>query len=121
MQKMRLDRCPVCRSQQRKRCFPIPESAVFECRDCGVRYLDPCLSPSAMSQAYESNETLTQLHDFHEGYYDYGDLNQTSKTRRDFERALAWMEKKSNNPDVKKILDIGYGNGFFLALAKRRG
>ncbi|MBI3313352.1 MAG: methyltransferase domain-containing protein [Candidatus Omnitrophica bacterium] len=121
LQKMNLRQCPVCRSKQRKRCFPISQSEVFECMDCGLRYLDPCLSPSAMSEAYESNESLKQLHDFHEGYYDYGDLTKQSKTRRDFERSLAWMESRLSGSPAKSILDIGYGNGFFLALAKERG
>jgi len=74
-----------------------------------------------MEQAYESHETLSQFHDFHEGYYDYGSLSEKSQTRTEFERGLQLLERHLGFAPGKKILDVGFGNGFFLALAKQRG
>ena len=118
---MELPGCPVCRNVDRKKIFKIPESSVYECSHCQLRYLDPCLSPEAMASMYESTETLRKAHEFHENYYDYGDLSKPSKTRADFERALALLERFIPSGTEKKIFDVGYGNGFFLALAQKRG
>ncbi|MGI6240836.1 MAG: class I SAM-dependent methyltransferase [Candidatus Omnitrophota bacterium] len=73
-----------------------------------------------MSAVYASGESLTQLHAFHENYYDYGDLHDESRTKRDFTRALEILENRLP-PTERKLLDIGYGNGFFLAVARTRG
>jgi len=73
-----------------------------------------------MAAAYESKEALLQYHDFHENYYDYGALDEESRTRADFLSALMLLER--DLPENKRtILDVGYGNGFFLALARERG
>ena len=71
---MDLPLCPACRSGNRKLLFIVPETRVYGCSSCGLRYLDPCLDPEAMKGAYESEESLKSMHDFHEGYYEYGDL-----------------------------------------------
>ena len=118
---MPLDHCPVCRSSDRRKLFDIPESAVFLCQKCSLRFLDPCLSPIAMADAYTSQETLTKFHEFHASYYDYGNLNISSKTREDFARGLRSIEKVQPKSASKRIFDVGYGNGFFLALAKQGG
>jgi len=118
---MELKRCPACGQTARQKVFAIQSSEVFQCSCCGLRYLDPCLSPDAMANAYESDETLTELHDFHEGYYDYGSLETGSKTRADFEKGLELAGKGIDATAEKKILDVGFGNGFFLALARQRG
>ena len=75
-----LNRCPVCQGVDRQRVFIISHSSVYDCEGCGLRYLDPCLSPTAMQSAYQSNENLVNLHGFHDGYYDYGDLSIKTKT-----------------------------------------
>lgn len=116
---MPLPQCPICKAKSRKHLYAIKDTHVYECHQCKLRYLDPCLNPEAMKGAYESNESLSSLHDFHEGYYDYGDLRASSKTLRDFKRGLDLIE--IDWPRFGKILDVGYGNGLFLAAAKARG
>ncbi len=116
-----LGRCPLCREGPRREIFKLRQSSVYECRGCRLRYLDPCLSPEAMSRAYQSDETLAEFHDFHKGYYDYGDLQRPSKTLNDFNRALDLLERKLSKQAPRRILDVGFGNGFFLAAAKKRG
>ncbi len=115
---MKLPLCPACRCANRKHLFAIPDSNVYECSSCTLRYLDPCLDPTAMKEAYESEETLKSMHEFHEGYYDYGDLKTPSRTLRDFQKGLDILEKAIPKG---KILDVGFGNGLFLAAAKERG
>lgn len=74
-----------------------------------------------MANAYESSETLARFHQFHMDYYEYGRLDQRSKTRSDFIKGLVRLEKSLPGVSGRKICDVGYGNGFFLALARQRG
>ena len=115
-----LGSCPVCGISGRVKKFHIPKTAVYQCAGCGLRYLDPCLSPSAMKSLYESDQSLTEMHDFHEGYYEYGDLNSRSRTAEDFRKALRILEGNLKS-DTRSLLDVGFGNGFFLAMARQRG
>lgn len=116
-----LPACPACRKRERKKLFIIPHSTVYECVHCRLRYLDPCLSPLAMKEAYLSEETLKLFHDFHEGYYDYGDLTKETPTLKDFRHGLVLLEKCLPGLSTRKIFDVGFGNGFFLAAAQQRG
>ena len=119
LQFLELRRCPSCRSESRRKKCKIKESTLYQCRDCRLKYLDPCLGPEAMKQIYESDQSLLEMHDFHEGYYDYGDLRTRSKTLKDFKRGLSLLEKRLSRKG--KILDVGFGNGFFLAAAQEAG
>src|SRR5262245_47742332 len=83
-----LESCPVCSSTRRKSIYQLANSRVQKCLDCGLKYLDPCLSSKAMKQAYESDESLMAFHEYHEGYYEYGDVNRPSATRTEFLREL---------------------------------
>ncbi len=116
-----MGRCPACGEQKRKQVIAIKDTTVFECSHCNLRYIDPCLSPESMENTYESDETLSSFHSFHEGYYDYGSLMCESKTSRDFKKALKLLESDCLDKKNLSILDIGAGNGFFLAVAKERG
>jgi len=116
-----LSKCPLCGDAGRKALFLLKESTLYECEACRLRYLDPCLSEAAMKSAYESSHSLTRLHSFHEGYYEYGDLDKESKTLADFRRGLEILEKYVKGRKAPSILDVGFGNGLFLALARQRG
>jgi len=116
-----LSACPACAATRRSLKFTLEDSKVYECASCSLRYLDPCLSAESMSNTYESDETLTQMHDFHEGYYRYGSLSERSGTRDEFERGLNLLDQCISKKQGRKILDVGFGNGFFLALAREKG
>jgi 2-polyprenyl-3-methyl-5-hydroxy-6-metoxy-1,4-benzoquinol methylase len=119
---IQLPACPACGISERKLVVRINSSAVYECSGCTLRYLDPCLDPVSMSAVYESDNQLMRLHDFHEGYYDYGNLNEKSKTADDFKQALKLIEPHvTSKKSERLILDVGCGNGFFLALAREAG
>lgn len=115
-----LPACPLCGGVSRGQLYVLARSKAFRCNTCGLAYLDPSLDPEAMAKAYESSETLTELHDFHEGYYEYGSLEKDSKTLREFRQSLEAVERHVSGRD-KKIFEVGYGNGLFLALAQKRG
>lgn len=116
---MTLSICPACRSDLRRKVYGLRETMLYQCGACGLRYIDPCLDPEAMKQVYESNQSLSAMHAFHEGYYDYGDLKKPSRTLLDFQRGISLLERGLSRKG--KILDVGYGNGFFLAAARERG
>ena len=118
---MNLGHCPLCREHQRQKLFAIKGSSVFQCSVCGLRYIDPCLSPDSMKTAYESEKHLSSFHGFHEGYYEYGNLTGESKTLTDFKHALELLERFLPKEGSRTIFDVGFGNGFFLAVAKQRG
>ena len=73
-----------------------------------------------MIAAYESSDSLQSFHEFHGSYYEYGDLNQKSQTLQDFEKILNLLDRSVARPE-KKLYEVGFGNGLFLALAKSRG
>jgi len=74
-----------------------------------------------MAAAYASDETLTAIRGSNARYYDYGDLDEPGKTRNDFMRGIELAEAALPAGRPKRIFDIGYGSGFFLALARSRG
>jgi hypothetical protein len=75
-----LPRCPACATASQRPLFEIAVSRVVRCEECGLKFLNPCVAPEAMTAMYESDETLQRIHDYHEGYYEYGDLAHASKT-----------------------------------------
>ncbi len=116
-----ITKCPVCLSEARLFLWKVGEVSVFRCKKCALGYLDPALNPESMAAAYESTESLIRLHQFHEGYYEYTDLSKTTRTRAEFLNHLTNIEKYLPKEMARRVLDIGYGNGMFLALAKSRG
>ncbi|MFA6600689.1 MAG: class I SAM-dependent methyltransferase [Candidatus Omnitrophota bacterium] len=117
---MRLQFCPACAGEDRRHCFDVAGTKLYECAGCHLRFLDPCFSPETTAQAYESTASLMELHGFHEGYYDYGDLGRASATKKEFESALERLEGFLGADPGRRLFDVGYGNGFFLALARQR-
>lgn len=120
--------CPLCKANERRRLFPVPVHqnasvsgqtiTLYECKNCGLRYFDPCLTPEGMGAIYESSEDLSQRCSAHQTYYEYGDLNSETKTARDYTRGVMLLEKE-NKPG--SLFEVGYGSGLFLAIAKARG
>lgn len=112
--------CPLCHGQNRKPLYVLEKSTVFRCNSCRLAYLDPCLDPAAMAELYQSSDSLKSMHDFHEGYYEYGSLEEDSKTLKEFCQGLDAVERVFGGTS-KKLFEVGYGNGLFLALARQRG
>lgn len=115
-----LDRCPLCSGSKKEYRWTAGDAVVYQCLNCSLLYLDPCLGPEAMAGVYESSETLKKVHAFHEGYYEYGDLARDSRTRREFAQGLALLDGHRTTVG-RRLLDVGFGNGMFLAMARERG
>ena len=116
----KLEACPLCGNGGRRRLYPLEHSTVFRCAGCGLSYLDPCLDPAAMAAVYESSETLKLLNEFHDGYYEYGDPEVDSVTVLEFKRSLALLSARLSG-DRRRLFEVGFGSGLFLAVAKRQG
>ncbi|HTL48793.1 MAG TPA: class I SAM-dependent methyltransferase [Verrucomicrobiae bacterium] len=115
----KLDACPLCGGRERKHLYELEHTQVYKCA-CGLSYLDPCLDPAGMAAAYESSETLKALNEFHDGYYEYGSLDTETKTLQEFNASLGLLEKHGGGC-ARRLFEVGFGNGLFLALAKKRG
>jgi 2-polyprenyl-3-methyl-5-hydroxy-6-metoxy-1,4-benzoquinol methylase len=113
-----LKHCPVCSAQEREAKWIVPPANVYQCRKCHHYYIDPCLDNKSMAEAYLNTESLMQLHHFHDGYYEYTDINRPSQTLSEFSFHLEHLQKFLP-PAQRKLFDIGYGNGLFLAYAQR--
>lgn len=118
-----LDGCPLCHSGNSRKWYDFNPIHVFECRDCSFQYLNPCLDGESMAASYETEESLSALNDFYEGYYDYGSLDKDSGTLREIKQCLNVLDSHYAGPKggPKKLFEIGAGNGFFLAAAKQNG
>jgi 2-polyprenyl-3-methyl-5-hydroxy-6-metoxy-1,4-benzoquinol methylase len=88
------------------------EHHIVRCGACRLRYLYPRLPESEMIKLYE-DETYFSGED--QGYHDYA-LEEES-LRKTFARLVTKI-----SPDIRnahRMLEIGCGNGYFLAEAKR--
>ncbi len=112
--------CPLCNAKNRRELWCFDDTKVFKCQHCGLSYIDPCLDSQSMAMAYESSESLKNLNEFHDGYYEYGDLETGTKTLRDFSKSLDLIEKNLELSS-RSIYEVGFGNGLLLALAQKRG
>lgn len=114
-------RCPLCGVESTgRRLYCVHGTAVCECPSCSFRYLNPSLSQDSMTALYDSSEELARLRHFNEGYYEYGDLDSPSRTLADYRRALAWLAAILP-PGRRRLFEVGFGSGLFLALARSQG
>lgn len=83
---------------------------IVECRNCGLTYVNPRLSPAALAREYG------------EGYYFGGSYDDYISERRGFEKTFEKrLEKIESFVKPGRILDVGCAFGFFLSVARRRG
>lgn len=98
------------------------ESRVFQCRDCGFKFLHPCYGDTDINRIYESRYFTG---DRAEGqnyvapvsgtaYQEYADARIQK-----FGYSLQLIEKMF--PKARSIVDVGSATGEFLTLAKSRG
>jgi 2-polyprenyl-3-methyl-5-hydroxy-6-metoxy-1,4-benzoquinol methylase len=105
--------CILCRSHQRERLMEKDGWQVFKCGVCGLGFLDPRPSAEELLQLY--NQEYFQTHCL-EG----GALGSESLKRRlsleDWRLRLFRRFKP-----LGKVLDVGCGNGYFLAACREKG
>ena len=99
--------CPLCHSA---RCeiaeHAEPPYRVVRCSDCDLAYVDPIPDVGELSLHYNQD------------YYAEWISNQRKKRERMWARRLKGIESMANRGS---ILDVGFGEGLFLELAKQNG
>ncbi len=113
--------CPLCGRGAAKHLYDLNPIQVHRCAACRMVYLNPCLDAMSMAASYQNDAQLLGLNDFYEGYSSYGNLNAKTVTMREFDRCLDALGRHAPEGGGKRLFEIGCGNGFFLAAARRRG
>lgn len=116
-----LNQCPLCGSPHSKKVFLLDDTNVVQCCACGFRWLNPYLNEEMMKKVYQESDSLKDVQEHHENYYEYDCLKKGSKTRRDYEKVLDYLEERFKDVGSKSVFEIGYGNGSLLAFARQRG
>jgi 2-polyprenyl-3-methyl-5-hydroxy-6-metoxy-1,4-benzoquinol methylase len=101
-------RCVLCGSARRKRYIGAKRRTVVECRDCGLRALDPM--PSLDDLVAVNEETV---HPFFNAC-----LEDEESYRHYF---AAKLDDLARHVPGGRLLDVGCGAGFFLDAARARG
>jgi ubiquinone/menaquinone biosynthesis C-methylase UbiE len=111
-------RCLVCFSKENHHLLAeLDQFNVYECA-CKHRFIDPCLSPEAMTVIYESSDQLGEVNSMLEQYYDYNVLAKGSRTRKQFSKTLRFISRFSSG---MKLLDVASGAGDFAKFASDHG
>lgn len=114
--------CCICGSEQSRRLYPLPDltlspTYVFECSNCGVRFLHPRPGLDELKDTY-SNEHYPAM--------GIADENKSGVTRRikcaTFEKRLKDIKEFFNNCSEKpRLLDLGCATGYLLEVAAGEG
>lgn len=100
--------CPVCDSSNERELFVKNGGRYVACDECGMIFLNPCLTERALTDYYSFNTTIqAESHrierEFYENIYKSG------------------LELLSQSASPGTILDIGCSSGLFLDVAKSSG
>jgi len=106
--------CNLCRSWNLKSYKKIDDWQLVKCRRCGLVYLNPRPSEKEMQKKY--NRKYYQRGIFNENGTEKGIAKEMKKRSGRVDEILRVSKKKKG-----KLLDIGCGPGFFIALMKKKG
>lgn len=103
--------CPLCKSDQFQPAYDFSPYQLVRCRQCGLYYLSPRLTESAMLDHYRQDSYYEQGE---AGYDSY--LEQETTLRQTFARLF--INLKRDNMVGGDLLEVGCGYGFLLDEAK---
>ena len=100
--------CPVCESSDERELFHKNGGRYVACEGCGMIYLNPCLTSTALSDYYSFNTTIQA---------------ESHRIERDFYEAIykSGLELLSGSVTGGSVLDVGCSGGLFLDVAKAAG
>lgn len=109
---LRLDSCPICRSRRTYYAFSVPSARVVRCVDCDFLHLNP----------QPSDETLGRIYgaDYFCGAGD-PELGKQVEALKTATAELYLDALGEAGIRTGRLLEIGCGDGYFLAAAERRG
>jgi 2-polyprenyl-3-methyl-5-hydroxy-6-metoxy-1,4-benzoquinol methylase len=122
MQYERLTQCPVCNKEEFKNFLVVPDKAVskesfviVECENCSFKFTNPRPSEEVIGQYYASENYISH--------------SNTSKglTNKAYQvvRSITVKQKieliNKYHPAKGKILDYGFGTGYFLSACQKNG
>jgi 2-polyprenyl-3-methyl-5-hydroxy-6-metoxy-1,4-benzoquinol methylase len=112
--------CPVCESPEAGVRYRITHFRVYDCRDCGLVYLWPRLTPEQVREMFsrlytEGEGSVPELRSYYGFTYDDDPANPLVQLYE------SWLDTLERHRRSGRILDIGCGTGLFLAVARRRG
>ncbi len=96
---------------------------LLRCRNCGLYYVSPRLTATHIRRLYNRQyfQALDSSHGdgriYKGGYRDY--LADEQNYIQTFRKRFKWIEKYS--PHGRKMLDVGSGAGYFMAVARENG
>jgi len=111
-----VERCVLCGSSQRSFCFRDEPFAVVRCRDCGLVYVTPQMSPEGLPAVYGDSYWRNDCPS-ERGYGDY--LADESLYLRTFRRRFHALQ--AHLPASGRALDVGCAAGFFLEVLQEQG
>lgn len=106
-------RCPICLGEQFLNIRKLVVYQVVRCSGCGVEFLDPQPGPDVLKAIYSAD----YFWGVQQGLSESDLLQQKSKTGEMYARKLIAMRKG----ETGALLEIGCGNGEFLAVAQKLG
>ncbi|MCK9555500.1 class I SAM-dependent methyltransferase [bacterium] len=111
--------CPYCGSGSRKVMFALERYSVCRCKSCKGVFSDPYLSENEAEKVFSDPDAVGAINPEMESYYDREFVLANSRhTFKVFDRLLDFLEKSVSG---RKLLDVGFGMGFFLEKSRRRG
>ena len=118
---MKLDRCPVCQSDNISHIITAKDFLVSSeefqisgCQDCGLRFTNPRPDDDQLASYYDSNEYISHID---EGSTLVSSLYKIARTFT-LRRKRKLIEKLSKS---KRLLDVGCGTGHFLNYCHQHG
>ncbi|MBI4970694.1 MAG: class I SAM-dependent methyltransferase [Candidatus Omnitrophica bacterium] len=111
--------CPACSGGNWSKLFSFRQIHVYQCLECGLKFLNPCLNELSTAAIYQTSDSLKEVNPLLEHYYEESpEKIWAGITGRDFQKALEWLTSRVSG---RNILDVASGNGIFLGYAKKQG
>jgi 2-polyprenyl-3-methyl-5-hydroxy-6-metoxy-1,4-benzoquinol methylase len=108
-----LHMCPVCRNNREKYVFTFENYQVYQCNNCGAKFLNPQPSEKTLGEIYNAN------------YFLIGNAPKELQARYEMKSATAQLYLKNLKAYTRKtggkLLEVGCGQGEFLYEAELMG